>query len=487
MVVIDPDRTEKTQRRIPMSGLFPVLQMGGGALNAQQMALQATGQNITNANTPGYSRQRVSLCAAAPNQVDGHQVGAGVTVASVDRIVDKFLNEQLAVETGTLAFLEARKESLDRLEAAFADTEEYGLSGTLSAFWNAWQELSNDPGSDVTRTQLLSAGEDLSSTFNRISTDLDRIASDIDRGLLGTVDEINELARRIADLNVKIARSESGGASSNDYRDSRDSLVNEMATMMDISTFESENGMLAIMVGNGNMLVNREAHYRVSAVPDGAGFHDLAVEDGAGEERPFSDSVTSGRIGALIALRDSDIADYADRLDQLAGSLIQAVNDVHGKGYGIRLEADGNYVTGIDFFSGTSAGDMALSREVGADNRLIAAATEQGAVPGDNRNASAIAALQNESFTIGDQAAVRFSDFYASLLSGLGSESRQASSAVEHGKSVVSQLGAFRESVSGVSLDEEMVNLMVFRHSYEAAARMVRTMDELIQSILSMV
>jgi flagellar hook-associated protein 1 len=471
-----------------MSGLFSILQMGGGALRAQQMALNATGQNITNANTPGYSRQRVSLAAAPPNNVDGHIVGSGVKVASVDRVVDKFLNEQLRVENGNLAYLEKKKQGFDRLEAVFADTEEYGLSGTLSSFWNAWQELSNDPGSRVTRTQLVSAGEDLCNTFNRISGDLDRTASDMDGNLVGSVDEINELTRRIADLNAKISRAESAGASANDFRDARDSLIKEMSELMDISTFETGNGMTAVTVGNGNMLVNGDRNYQVSAEPDpdleDTGYHRLVVEDGSGGTREFSSSVSSGRIGALIALRDSDIENYKDRLDELAESLIGEINKVHSDGYTIKPDGEG-YVTGVDFFQGSAGDDIGVNPEIIEDNRLIAAAEEPAAVPGDNRNALAIADLQQGIFDIGDKE-TGFSDFYASLLSELGSETRQAGSAMEHGTSVVEQLEAFRETASGVSLDEEMVNLMLFQHSYESGARLVGNMDELIQSILAM-
>jgi flagellar hook-associated protein 1 len=471
-----------------MSGLFSILQMGGGALRAQQMALNATGQNITNANTPGYSRQRVSLAAAPPNNVDGHIVGSGVKVASVDRVVDKFLNEQLRVENGNLAYLEKKKQGFDRLEAVFADTEEYGLSGTLSSFWNAWQELSNDPGSRVTRTQLVSAGEDLCNTFNRISGDLDRTASDMDGNLVGSVDEINELTRRIADLNAKISRAESTGASANDFRDARDSLIKEMSELMDISTFETGNGMIAVTVGNGNMLVNGDRNYQVSAEPDpdleDTGYHRLVVEDGSGGTREFSSSVSSGRIGALIALRDSDIENYKDRLDELAESLIGEINKVHSDGYTIKPDGEG-YVTGVDFFQGSAGDDIGVNPEIIEDNRLIAAAEEPAAVPGDNRNALAIADLQQGIFDIGDKE-TGFSDFYASLLSELGSETRQAGSAMEHGTSVVEQLEAFRETASGVSLDEEMVNLMLFQHSYESGARLVGNMDELIQSILAM-
>ncbi len=472
-----------------MSGLFSILQMGGGALRAQQMALQATGQNIANANTPGYSRQRVSLAAATPSNVDGHIVGSGVKVASVDRVVDKFLNEQLRVENGNLAYLEEKKQGFDRLEAVFADTEEYGLSGTLSSFWNAWQELSNDPGSRVTRTQVVSAGEDLCNTFNRISGDLERMGSDLDGNLVGSVDEINELTRRIADLNAKISRAESAGASANDFRDARDSLVKEMSELMDISTFEIGNGMIAVTVGNGNMLVNGDRNYQVSAEADpdlgDSGFHRLVVEDGSGGTREFSSSVSSGRIGALIALRDSDIENYKDRLDELAESLIDEVNQVHGDGYTIKPDGDG-YETGVDFFQGSAGDDIGVNSDIIDDNRLIAAAQEEDTVPGDNRNALAIADLQQGIFDIGDNE-TGFSDFYASLLSELGSETRQAGSAVEHGTSVVEQLEAFRETVSGVSLDEEMVNLMLFQHSYEGGARLVSNMDELIQSILAMV
>lgn len=470
-----------------MTGLFSILNMGGGALAAQQMGLQVTGQNIANANTPGYSRQRVSMAAAPPNQINGHLIGAGVTVASVDRIVDRFLNEQLAIETGNLALLNGRREGMARLEAVFADSEEYGLSGTLSAFWNAWQELSNDPGSDVTRTQLLSAGEDLSVKFNRMHSDLDRLASDMDRSLVRTVDEVNELARRIADLNGKISWAEASGANANDYRDARDALVKELSSLMNISTFEVGNGMLAVVVGNGNMLVNGDMCSRVSVVPDGSGFHDLAIEDGGGGARVITESVTSGRIGALITLRDSDTRKYRESLDELAAALIEAVNDLHSQGYSLKPDIDGNYVTGVDFFTGTGAGNIALNQDVVSDKRLIAAASDQGMVPGDNRNALALAALQHESFTIGGQSSVRFSDFYASLLSELGGEVRQATSAAGHGSSVVSQLNSFRESVSGVSLDEEMINLMVFQHSYAASARLVSTADEMVQSILAMV
>ncbi len=466
-----------------MSDIQGILGIASKALRVQQRAINVTGNNIANVNTPGYSRQRLNISADQPVNTGFGPLGSGVRASEVERIYQRFLATQINGETQSLGQWEARKDMLERVEMVFDESGDYGLSQTMSEFWNAWQDLSNNPSGSVERTVLVAKSEMLTTTIAKNYQDLQNIQHDIDARVEGAVDKINELSASVVDLNDKIVSMEADGFTANDYRDQRDLVLKELSELIDINSFEDSSGAVTVSVGNGQPLVEGIHRYSLSTQPNASGLKDVAWLDDDGNAVSITSNIDGGKLGGWLTARDTDIVDYMDRLDTLAQNLMNEVNTLHAAGYGL----DGS--TGNDFFTGTAAGDMAVNSAIVSDPNLVAAAagydTVPGDKPGDNRNAIAIAGLR-ETLTMAGGTAT-FDDYYASLVSDVGHGVQQAQSYHDHQSQMVLHLENYRDSISGVSIDEEMVNLVNYQKAYQAAARLINTASEMMDTLLNMV
>ncbi|MDL1986774.1 MAG: flagellar hook-associated protein FlgK [Deltaproteobacteria bacterium] len=461
-----------------MSNVYGILSTGRTALFTQQKAIDVTGHNIANVNTDGYSRQRVNMATNAPYSSQPGQTGTGVRAAEIQRIYDRFLGAQINNENQNLGNWEAQKGVLERVEIIFDESSGYGLNQAMSEFWNAWQDLANNPSDYAERAVLLAKSETMTATFNNIYSNLEQIQIDIDTSIMGTVKEINSIAERIAGLNQKIALTEVGGQNANDYRDSRDLLLNELSLMINIDSFENSDGKVTVLVAGGRPLVENISSWNLSTKADDSGFQNIAWTDSDGNLVDITDSISGGKLKGWLEVRDVTIPDYLSKLDDLAEGIITEVNDLHKAGLGLNDVS----VVGRNFFTGTTATNMAVDVD---DVNNIAAAGSSDGLPGGNSNAIEIANLQNALKMNSDTAT--FDDYYNSLVSDVGSGVQKATVNFDHQSSMVTHLDNYRESVSGVSLDEEMVNLIKFQHGYNAAARLISVADELLDRVISMV
>ncbi|MBW2164914.1 MAG: flagellar hook-associated protein FlgK [Deltaproteobacteria bacterium] len=462
-----------------MSNVFGILNTGRTALLTQQKAIDVTGHNIANVNTDGYSRQRVNMETNEPYSSQPGQTGTGVRAAEIQRIYDRFLGAQINNENQNLGNWETQKGVLERVEIIFDESSGYGLNQAMSEFWNAWQDLANNPSDYAGRAALLAKSETMTATFNNIYSNLEQIQTDIDTSIMGTVKEINSIAERIAGLNQKIALTEVGGQNANDYRDSRDLLLKELSLKINIDSFENSDGKVTVLVAGGRPLVENISSWNLSTQPDvDSDFQDIAWTDSDGNLVDITDSISGGKLKGWIEARDVTIPDYLSKLDNLAEGIITEVNDLHKAGLGLNDAS----VAGRNFFAGTTATNMAVDVD---DVNNIAAAGSLDGLPGGNSNAIEIANLQNALKMNSDTAT--FDDYYNSLVSDVGSGVQKATVNFDHQSSMVTHLDNYRESVSGVSLDEEMVNLIKFQHGYNAAARLISVADELLDRVISMV
>jgi flagellar hook-associated protein 1 FlgK len=462
-----------------MTDLYGILNVAKGALHTKQRAIDVTAHNIANVNTPGYSRQRVNMTTTHPLSSEPGQLGTGVQAAEIQRMYDSFLGIQINTETQSLGKWEAEKDALQQVEMIFDESSGYGLSQALNEFWNAWQDLVNEPSGPTERAVLLAKSETLTTIFNKVSADLKQIQKDMDARIQGSVQEINGIAGRIADLNQQIVQIEAGGQNANDLRDERDLLLTELSSMVDISTSEGSDGKVTVLLGGGRPLVQNETTWDLSNEANASGHQDILWLDGFGGSVNITETISDGALKGCIQVRDVSVPSYSSRLDAIAAGIIQEVNNLHSSGFGL----DGT--TGNDFFIGTSASDIACHPSVLGDPRLIAAAGSASGVPGDNSIAIAIADLQNDLTMDGNSAT--FGDYYHSIIAELGGAVQEAAANYDHQSAMVDQLTSARESVSGVSLEEEMVNLIKFQHAYEAAAKLVSTTDELLETVIGMV
>ena len=462
-----------------MSNIIGLLDLGRGALLAHQKAISITGHNIANVNTPGYSRQRVNLATNPGLTSSPGQMGAGVRASDIQRIYDQFLGSQINTESYNLGKWEAQKSSLERVEIIFDETTGFGLNQAMGDFFNAWQDLANNPAGHTERQVLVTKSEVMSETFNKLSSDLNQLQNDLDSSIEGVVIEINTIAGQISDLNIKISDIEKSGQNANDLRDKRNLYLKELSSMIDISSFEDSDGQVTVLVGSGKPLVQPPYALSLSTVTNASGHEDVVWVDRDGNTLDITNDISGGKLKGWLETRDVAIEDYKTKLDDLASSIITEVNNLHTAGF------DLNGVAGLNFFTGSLASDISVNPVIAGDVNLIAASGTALGVPGDNSNAIAIANLQNGLLMSGGTAT--YDDFYNSLVSNVGTAVQSAQMNYDHQTAMVSSLDNYRESISGVSLDEEMVNLVKFQHAYDAAAKLISAVDEMMNTVMNMV
>ena len=462
-------------------GITSTLNIGRDSLLTHQKAIEVSGHNIANVNTPGYSRQRLEIIAKDPIDCAGGQIGTGVTGLEIIRIYDRFLTDQINSTAQDLGRWEAQKNSLEMVEITFDEASGYGLNSAMSEFWNAWQGVANEPMSKGARQLLLEKAEILVNTCSSVYSDLGEIQNDIDLNIAQAIDDINIYASQIEELNDKIVLVEASGLNANDYRDEREQVLKKLSELINFTFSEEQSGAITVTLGDGNDLVNSNgADPLVATDTNGDGFYDIAW--GSAPAASINGNITSGKLKGWMEVRDTIIPDYLTSLENLigddatAGSLIYEVNDLHNDGFGL------DDSTGNDFFSGSLAGgDFAVN--ITSTDEIAAG---QSTSSGDNSNAIAIANLQTAILTIGGSSS-SYSDYYNSIVANIGIKVSNSGIRYEHEKSMAAQLDNYREAISGVSLDEEMVNLLKFQHAYNAAAKLITVVDELMKALINMV
>jgi flagellar hook-associated protein 1 FlgK len=354
-----------------MAGLFSIFDIGKLALVANQQALQVVSQNLANINTPGYSRQEALLQQTAPNTLGNFQIGTGVQVTQIRRVVNNFVETQLNVSEQDLGRLEAQADAMNRLESVFPASDDRGINKALADFFNALRDLSSNPQGRTERTVLLSKAAALASEFKQAGGALAQIRTDLNTQISQTVRDVNSLASRIALLNSQIGAAEVGGQSANDLRDERGQLLNDLGKRIEIHTFEDATGQTQVFVGRGQTLVERDLTFGIATTPsaDNGGLLNITYTGNGGD---ITSLIGNGALKGMLLLRDRTVPDVLDQLNQLAASLVNEVNQVHRLGFGL----DGT--TGADFFSPLSV--AARGQAVNTGTALI----ESGAVTADS-------------------------------------------------------------------------------------------------------
>ncbi len=459
-----------------INGLFGMMDIGKGALLASQKGIDVAGHNIANVNTPGYSRQRAVMATGLPLSATPGQVGTGVTVQEVIRIHDQYIEAQLRTETSSLGRWEAEKGVLERLEML---VQGYGLDSVMGEFWNAWEDLSNNPSGQAERVVLLSRSENLAQGIRGLHTMVTTLEEEeMGEMISGTVSQINLLTSQIADLNQTILSAEGNGQNANDSRDRRDALLRDLASLVEINVVEGSDGMVNVFLGGGRALVQSNEAMTLGTEKNPDTHLTDIIYLGKGDAHIDITAEING--GKLKGLRpDSMFGEFLDRLNALAETLIEEVNQLHREGYGLSGE------TGKDFFTGSSAADIAVHEDIATDVNLIAAAGPDDGLPGGNSNAVAIAGLRN-ALIMNDGTATLDME-YNSLVSRVGSWVQAAQFYHDHEVAMANQAETLRESISGVQMDEEMVNILQFQHSYAAAAQYVRMIDKLLEDVIKLV
>lgn len=467
-----------------------MLNTGRSALIANKAALTTTGHNIANINTEGFSRQRVEQTSQEAHPSFGQAIfGTGVKVKQVTRINDEYLTRQISKEQKNLGSYEEKDFALSQTEAIFNEMNNEGLNRLMSNFFNEFRKLGNQPENESLRMTVRESTEQLTGDFHRISGQISEIQRNIDNRITSNVNQANELIKRIAHLNGEVSRMEISGGQAGDLRDKRDLAVKELSTIMDIASATNEKGELTLsLTGVGSLVsgqqFNELATETTPADPD-RGKPEGAVEiliKGLLPPRITHRLEDKGKLGGLVHARDQVLGTATKRMNELAFTFATKVNEVHRQGYGI----DGG--TGRDFFEPMDSMDNAaqkirVSDAIKTNVFSIAAAVDPDS-PGDNRLVQRLASLQYDRLMSNGRAT--FDDHYNATVADVATVQQKNKQLFAHQKSVSGQLEKFRESISGVSLDEETSNLIQFQHAFDAAARVIKIADEIMETVLNL-
>ncbi|MCF8088893.1 MAG: flagellar hook-associated protein FlgK, partial [Desulfotignum sp.] len=313
-----------------MSGLGAIFNIAGSALSTQKYGLEVTANNISNVNTPGYTRQSPMLQPAPTERIGNLTLGRGVSFEGVTGINDEFVESRLRDQGSKASFFSSQQDYLDQIEQIFSTGSGADVSSLMFEFWNSWQDLANFPSGTAERRVLSEKSLQLSEGFNRLTTQMDNLVQDIDNRLDTGAKDVNRITSGLADLNQQIVSLETGGKTALALRDQRNMKLNELSELMNISSFELDTGALTIMTANG-----------IDLVRDGRNF-DLSMEDGqlklagsGGNEWDVTDQISGGRIGGWLDMRNNIIHGFRTDLDETAEALIWQVNGQHSQGVGL--------------------------------------------------------------------------------------------------------------------------------------------------------
>ena len=453
-----------------MSGI-DVLNIAKNALLSHQAAINLTGTNIANVNTPGYTRQRPVFSASSSQSVE---------IANIERIYDRFLGAQINEQMHNLGYSEAKKEELGRIEMIFNEADGVGISELLNKFWSAWEDLSANPSGQAERQALVSVSQSLTSMFRSYSGELLSVQDDANTQIQGLAHQVNGYLSDIADINSKITRTKSDDIGLNTLKDKRAELLSGLAEIVDFHYFEDSDGAINIFLSNGMPLVEGNQTWELDVVTgnhSNPSFYDIVFKDDPDKET-INNVITGGKLAGLLEVRDTMSEGYMDTLDNLAAALVLKINTQHRLGY------DTNQNLGGDFFDAakTKAKDMEVSADIIADVNKIAASET---VNGDGGNAVSISAIKDELTMNGGKST--FSAYYSSFLVGrIGQDVADANRNFDHHTNLMSHLTNRREEISGVSIDEEMINLARYQTGYEAAAKFFNAADELMDTLMNL-
>jgi flagellar hook-associated protein 1 FlgK len=465
-------------------GISSIMDIAKGALFAQQTALQVISNNVANVNTEGYMRQTAVLDESESIQTAFGQLGNGVTVRKVMAIYDKYLEASVAKENNATEEWKTYESYFGRIESVLNE-DNTSLTANITKFFNAWQTLSTDPTSNTARTNVGIEGENVTRSIRNIYGELGSIQTEANNNVKQTVDEINGILQSIAQLNAKIYES-IGGSNDATVVSQMTQLVKELSGIINIQTFTDQNGGLAIMTSDGKLLVDRGIVNELGAeIPATGDFYRVVWNGSSSASMDITDSIKSGSgsLKSFIDIRDNQIPKFMTTINDLAKSLITEVNNLHYTGY------NANGTNEIYFFKRLNptiqnvAAKIDVSDEVKADVGNIAATSSLTSTAG-NDIALALADLGSSSITIGVRDTT-YTDYAASVASSIGSLSKNAQDLSEYHQNLLSTVQAQRDSVSGVTIDEEMTNLIKYQYAYQAAARLLNTADTLFSSLLA--
>lgn len=463
-----------------MGNIFYGLNIGKNTLRAQTNVLNMTAHNIANANTPGYSRQKVQLVSISDDKCAGQAltgnvtVGGGVMARGVSRSRFALYDEIYRKKNQDFNYNIKMEEFLSQVEILFDEPSDRGLGSVITNFFNGWLDVANSPQNMAGRQSLYGIANELTDRMKRIYNSLIIMQENVDTVIASIPDDINEKSSEIADLNVSIRVAGGQGNPANDLRDKRDLLIDNLSEYANVRAVEQKDSTVTVLVGP-KVIVERDSYIHLGTRTTVSGQRDLKKtviisEDGT-EFVP-----TQGKLGALIDFRDNTLVSILNDLDKLAEAIVTIINYEHRIGYGL----DGS--NNRNFFNpdSTRAYDIEVSDDI-KDLANIAVSADKS--KGDNTNAIAIYEIRDKRI-IDNRFSIK--ELYNGMIAGLGVMAKEAKSGRINEELLLSQIDNARESIKGVSIDEELIQLIQTQHIYQSASRVIVVIDQLLDEIVNL-
>jgi len=459
------------------------MEIGRTGLKIYQVAAEVTSENIANVNTPGYSRQRVILETAPPTTANGFPIGTGVRVSTVERYYDALLQKQLVNAGTTTSYDTTKSQVLQQIEPVFNEIAQEGLGASMDNFFASWQDLSLNPTGQAERQAVLSRAQIMVDQFRYVDRTLSDAITTQNQAIPALTDDINRIVKEIAILNGQIKITELVAGNANEMRDGRDLLVRTLSDQMGVKYTENNDGTTDVYVsrsgtdyylvqgsqfGNLSLTTPAPPNYTVTVNAVGG---TTAVVDGN-----MYTSTDGGKIWATLQMRDNFLPNYRTQVNTLAAQMVASVNAIHSTAF---TPAG---ATGINFFN--PAGTTAASINLNVTLPAQIAASGSATTPGDNSRAVAMAQLADTNTMSGGTAT--FSSYYNALMAQVGLDVQTANNLVSQDDAFLKQLTTLRDSNSGVSLDEELASLITYQRSYQASAKIITTVEQMLDILLNM-
>lgn len=513
-----------------MRSTFMGLEIGRRSILTHQATLDITGHNVANANTPGYSRQVASIQTTAPfaapsmYNIRPGQFGTGVMVGEIRRLRDEFIDMQIRNENQTTGYWQAMQTTLDTIEMILNEPGDQGLRAVLDSLWEAWQALVESPENESVREVVKERAVAVADTFHHMYSQLTALRQDLNSQIKAKVEEINSIAQQLADVNRQIQAVVLSDQAPNDLIDRRDLLLDQLSRLVDAQITIESNEMATVLIGGSPLLMgtrtvslglntDTQGMYKVVWDMDPDSHPGTAVTGRPASSDDIEVTITSGELMGLLDARGAaensrlgqnrrEVPLLMQALNELARAIILDTNEIHRQGYS--LNNQGSTPDGTNFFTQDPSLDpndptiewakiINVDPHIVADVKNIAAAGsptwDSSAIPpvvinfGDGSNALRIAQLkQNRAGTL---APFTIDDYWVSLVSSIGVKAQEATRMVENQGTLLNQLEIKRQETAGVSLDEEMTNMIRFQHAYNAAARYITAIDEAISVVVN--
>jgi flagellar hook-associated protein 1 FlgK len=467
-----------------MANLISLLGNASNALSAFSAAQQTASHNMANASTAGYARQRVELATQHPEHLMGSWIGRGVVMAGVTQARDAFLERQIPGALGSSARYSAESAAL--LGVGALDSETAGsLTEALGKFFADLRALAQNPGDVGLRATVIGAARNLTQAFARVGSALEEARTGIDAKVEANVAEINDLSLRLAGLNKRIVEAQARGGQPNDLLDERVRVRDRLATLTGAVPVPDDRGNIAMVLPSGLALVSGGEAARLTVVADTANGGHLTVRVqrvGAAQPDSFSsDGAFGGELRGLIDARDGALKRALDAVDTMAFDFANAFNAQHRAGFAL----DGSAGQDVFVVGATAAGasrSLAVNAALVANPRLLAAAGSTPAGSGDATNLHALVGAETTALSSGGSVGQTLAD----IISSFGAAARSAQALAEQDGAIADHLANLRESVSGVSLDEEIVAMTQAQRAFEAMGKVIQVTDQMLDVLMKL-